>query len=174
MIRIWIPQSQTANQPTHSGVKSEKRVAPITTQMGETETGLEYTGLRRAVSNVYGNRCESDCRFRGREFDPILLWRLIMKWFLQSFSSLVLDHSRRVVVSYKLKYVHEVLVNRLFKLAQEKSVVRWPDRPAMTIAVDLGRKATKQTKVWNRHFLTSKWGVSKMIVWWNGCQDHSL
>ena len=32
--------------------------------------------------------------------------------------------SRRVLVSYKLKYVHEVLVNRLVKLAQEKSVVR--------------------------------------------------
>ena len=26
-----------------------------------------------------------------------------------------------------------------------KSVVRWTDRPAMTIAVDLGRKATKPT-----------------------------
>ena len=33
---------------------------------------------------------------------------------------LPLNHSRRVVVSYKRKYVHEVLVNRLFKLAQEK------------------------------------------------------
>ena len=32
--------------------------------------------------------------------------------------------SRRVVVSYKRKYVHEVLVNRLVKLALEKSVVR--------------------------------------------------
>ena len=31
-----------------------------------------------------------------------------------------LNHSRRVVVSYKRKYVHEVLVNCLFKLAQEK------------------------------------------------------
>ena len=31
--------------------------------------------------------------------------------------------SRRVV-SYKRKYVHKVLVNRLFKLAQEISVVR--------------------------------------------------
>ena len=30
--------------------------------------------------------------------------------------------SRRAVVSYKQKYVHEVLVNRLVKLAQEKSV----------------------------------------------------
>ena len=34
--------------------------------------------------------------------------------------------------------------DRLFKLAQE-NVVRRTDRPAMTFAVDLGRKATKQT-----------------------------
>ena len=31
-----------------------------------------------------------------------------------------MNHSRRVVVSYEGKYVHDVLVNRLFKLAQEK------------------------------------------------------
>ena len=55
--------------------------------------------------------------------------------FLRSFSSLPLVHSRRVVVSYKRKYVHELLVIRLFK----------PDRTAMTIAVDLGRKATNPT-----------------------------
>ena len=40
--------------------------------------------------------------------------------FPRSFSSLPLNHSRRVAVSYKGKYVHEVLVNCLFKLAQEK------------------------------------------------------
>ena len=44
------------------------------------------------------------------------------------------------------KVCAQLLVNCLFKLAQEKSVVRLTDRPAMTIAVDLGRKATKQTK----------------------------
>ena len=44
--------------------------------------------------------------------------------------------SRRVFVSYKWKYVHEVLVNCLVKFAQGKSVVRWTDRPDMTIAVD--------------------------------------
>ena len=32
--------------------------------------------------------------------------------------------------------MHEVLVNRLVKLAQEKSVVRSTERPDMTIAVD--------------------------------------
>ena len=44
--------------------------------------------------------------------------------------------SRRVV-NYKWKYVyvHEVLVNRLVKLAQQKSVVMWTDHPEMTIAV---------------------------------------
>ena len=42
------------------------------------------------------------------------------------FSSLLLNHSRRVVVSCKRKYVHKVLVNCVFKLAlaQEQSVVR--------------------------------------------------
>ena len=63
---------------------------------------------------------------------PILSWRLIMKWFLRSCSYLLLIHSRRVVVSYKRKYVHELLVNRLFKPAQEKvwlgelTVPQWP------------------------------------------------
>ena len=33
-------------------------------------------------------------------------------------------NSRRVVVSYKRKYLHKVLVNCLVKLTQEKSVVR--------------------------------------------------
>ena len=28
------------------------------------------TGLRSAVGNVSSNRCESDCRSRGRKFDP--------------------------------------------------------------------------------------------------------
>ena len=37
---------------------------------------------------------------------------------------LPLIYSRRVVVSYKRKYMHELLVNRLFKPAQEKSVDR--------------------------------------------------
>ena len=39
---------------------------------------------------------------------------------LRSFSSLPLNHLRRIVVSYKQKYAHEVLVNCLFKLVQGK------------------------------------------------------
>ena len=35
-------------------------------------------------------------------------------------ASLQLIYSTRVVVSYKRKYVHELLVNRLFKPTQEK------------------------------------------------------
>ena len=45
-----------------------------------------------------------------------------MKYF--SGHSPPLPDSRRVAVSDKRKYVHEVLVNGLVKLAQKKSVVR--------------------------------------------------
>ena len=59
-----------------------------------------------------------------------------MKLFLRSFSCLPLNRSRKVVVSYKRKYEHEILVYCLFKLAQEKCVVRLTDHLDMTIAVD--------------------------------------
>ena len=65
----------------------------------------------------------------------------------ETISSVILlpsTDSRRVVVSYKRKYVHEVLLNYIVKLAQEKSGVRWSDRPDMTIAVDWDVK--NQTK----------------------------
>ena len=51
--------------------------------------------------------------------------------------------SRRAVVSYWRKYVHEVLVNRLGGLSlPRKSVVRLTDRPDMTLDVYRGRKIT--------------------------------
>ena len=53
--------------------------------------------------------------------------------------------SRRAVVSYWRKYVHEVLVNRLGGLSlPRKSVVRLTDRPDMTLDVYRGRKRTMQ------------------------------
>ena len=53
--------------------------------------------------------------------------------------------SRRTVVSYWRKYVHEVLVNRLGGLSlPRKSVVRLTDRPDMTLDVYRGRKTTMQ------------------------------
>ena len=53
--------------------------------------------------------------------------------------------SRRAVVSYLRKYVHEVLVNRLGGHSlPKKSVVRLTDRPDMTLDVYRGRKTTKQ------------------------------
>ena len=53
--------------------------------------------------------------------------------------------SRRAVVSYWRKYVHEVVVNRLGGLSlPRKSVVRLTDRPDMTLDVYRGRKTTIQ------------------------------
>ena len=75
---------------------------------------------------------------------PILSWKLIMIIFPRPFSSLPLIYSRRVVVSYKRKYVHKVLVNHLFKLAQEKSVVRRTDCPYIAVYWDI-KQQNKQT-----------------------------
>ena len=47
--------------------KLEKNTEHCTTKQG---SNTKLTGLRRAVSNVSGNRFESDCRSRGHEFDP--------------------------------------------------------------------------------------------------------
>ena len=55
-------------------------------------------------------------------------------------------YSRRAVVSYWPKYVHEVLVNRLGGLSlPRKSVVRLTDRPNMTLDVYRGCKTTTTT-----------------------------
>ena len=56
------------------------------------------------------------------------------------------QRTRRAVVSYWRKYVHEVLVNRLGRSLPRKSVVRLTDRPDMTLDVYRGRKTTKQHK----------------------------
>ena len=75
-----------------------------------------------AVENVSGYICVSDCRSRGQEFDigPV---SYLVEIDHEIISTVIrMNHSRRVVVSYEGKYVHEVLVNRLFKLAQKKVV----------------------------------------------------
>ena len=60
--------------------------------------------------------------------------------------------SRRSVVSYWQKYVHEVLINGLGGLSlTRKSVVRLAFRPDMTLDVYRGRKTTIQQKLgWGR------------------------
>ena len=71
-----------------------------------------YIGPHSAVSS------ESDCR---------------NYFYSHSFPS---ADSSRAIVSFKQNYVHEVLVNFLVKLAQEKSVVRTTDHLNLTIADD--------------------------------------
>ena len=59
---------------------------------------------------------ESDCRSRVGKFDSGLVP------YFRGHSPPSTD-SRRVVASYKRKCVHEVMVNCLVKLAEEKCVV---------------------------------------------------
>ena len=105
-----------------------------------------HIGRHSAGGNV------SDCRYvswlhsRGREFGPCLIpyFRWDWSWIISMAILLPSADSRRVLVSYKRKYVHEV--NCLVKHAQEKRVIRWTDHPDMTIAVDwdLSIKPNKQ------------------------------
>ena len=82
--------------------------------------------LHRAVGNMSGCRYVSDCRSRGRKFDPgpVPYFREIDHEIISMTILFPSADSRRVVVSYKQKYVHEVMVNCLVKLALEKSVVK--------------------------------------------------
>ena len=43
---------------------------PVKTGFTAFYSLMSFTGLRSAVGNMSGNRCESDCRSRGSEFDP--------------------------------------------------------------------------------------------------------
>ena len=109
---------------------------------------MDHTGPRSAVGNVSGYRYVSDCRSRGREFDhgPVPYfrgdwsWNNIychsppFRWFIQE--GLLSVTSESMCTNYWLTACSSL---------PRKSVVRWTDHPAMTLAVDLGRKATKQT-----------------------------
>ena len=67
-----------------------------------------------------------DCSSIGRKFDPgpAPYFRGVDHEIISTAILLPSADLRRVVVSYKRKYVHEMLVNCLVKLVQKKSVLR--------------------------------------------------
>ena len=76
--------------------------------------------------------------------------------------------SRRAVVSYWRKYVHEVLVNRLGGLSlPRKSVVRLTDRSDMTLDVYRGLKTTIQQ--YNNHLSTQQAHYVEMTSYRRRC-----
>ena len=81
------------------------------------------TGPRSAFGNVSGYRCQSDCRSRGREFDPSLV-PYFVEIDHEITSSVILLPSAESFKKSCCQLQAKVCVNSLFKLAQEKSVVR--------------------------------------------------
>ena len=77
------------------------------------------------------------------------------------------DSFKKGCCQLQAKVCAQITVNRLLKPAQEKSVVKWTDRPAMTIAVDMGRKATKTNKQTKQNFNIIKeirWAPQDLLV----------
>ena len=86
------------------------------------------TGPRSAVGNVSGYRCEADCRSRGREF-LIPAWsHTFVEINHEIISTVILLPSAESFMKgccqLQAKVCARLLVNCLFKLAQEKRVVR--------------------------------------------------
>ena len=96
-----------------------------------------------------GSRCVSDCRSRGREFDPGPVPYFRGDWSWNNFYA----HSppfRWFIQEGLLSVTSESMCTNYWLTAcsslPRKNVFKWTDRPAMTIAVDMGRKATKTNK----------------------------
>ena len=87
----------------------------------------------------------------NREFDPSPVPYFRAEWSCDNFYGILLP-SARVVVSYKWKYVREVLVACL-----GRNVVRWTDRRDMTIAVEWDVK--QQTKPKTKTSYMHRYGV---------------
>ena len=72
---------------------------------------------------------------------------------------------RRVVLSYKQKYVHKVLVNCLVMLVQKNSVVWWNERPYMAISVDWDvKQQPNQNQIFTFPLRVFKWN-STFEMW---------
>ena len=88
--------------------------------------------------SAFGARSLSSISYRQKKIPLVHVLRRYEHTFVSPSA-----FSRRTVVSYWRKYVHEVLVNHLGGLSlPRKSVVRLTDRPDMTLDVYSGRKTT--------------------------------
>ena len=94
---------------------------------------------------MYGNSCESDCRSRGREFNPgrvpyfhgdyEIISTVILLPYAESFKKDCCQLQAKVCAQS----------TACSSLPRKKVRLGEQIRPAMTIAVDFGHKATKQT-----------------------------
>ena len=104
---------------------------------------------KSAAGIVSDYRCASDCRSKGHEFDPGPVPYFCGDWSWIYFYG----HSppfRWFIQEGLWKYVQEVLVNPLLKLAQEKVCLGELTAP-LTIAVDWGVKhQNKQTQNYSK------------------------
>ena len=120
------------------------------------------TGPRSAVGNVSGYRCVSDCNPGVASSIPAQSHTFV-EIDNEIISTVILlpsaDSFKKGCCQLQAKVCARITGYPLVQACPGKSVVRRTDRPAMTIAVDLGRKATKQTKnkSWPVFWCLSSW-----------------
>ena len=111
------------------------------------------TGPRSAVGNVSGYRCVSECRSRVASSIPAR-YHTFVEIDHEIISTVILlpsaDLFKKGCCQLQAKVCAQITGKPLAQACPGKSVVKWTDRPAMTIAVDMGRKATKTNKQWQR------------------------
>ena len=96
-----------------------------------------------------GYRCSSNCRSRGREFFPARSHTFV-EIDHEIISTVILlpstESFKKSCCQLQAKVCARSTGQLLVQACSRKSVVRWTDHPTMTIAIDLGRKAAKQTQ----------------------------
>ena len=103
-----IVQSYTTDQNTAPQGRGTELRQPRDSKNNHVRNYNKHWTNNSAVGNVSGNRCESGCISRDREFDPgpvpYFRGNFIMNSFLRSLSSLPLNHSRITSESMCTKY----------------------------------------------------------------------
>ena len=120
---------------SNSAFETKHQVSQYNQEMPHSQTNT--TGPHSTVGKA------SDCRSRGRKFDPGQVPYFRGSWSWNNFYG----HFPPFLSFMKGWCQLQAKVCALVKLAQEKSVVRWTDHPDMTIAIDWDVKyQTKSNK----------------------------
>ena len=151
--QVWFPYPLTLDYPIYTyyirwpscimeqnNFSSESPCCPDASNKFQ----INLTNGSQAVGSMSGYRCVSDCRSRGLEFDLVPVPNFPRDWSWNNFYG----HSpfRWIIQEGLLSVTSESMCTKYWLTTCSslpgKSVVRWTDRPAMTISLKQQKKQT--------------------------------